>query len=125
MITSFMLVLMTKNLEEQIAFYHGTIGLDLVFHHLDSAGLGQHDQLYVILRKDTSANSHHLTEQKGPQIITFQCQGDLKRFSEKIKNAGYKIRNKLLLEEQDLEYLFVEDFDGNEVCFGFGIAKVN
>ena len=123
MITSFMLVLMTKNLEEQIAFYHGTIGLDLIFHHSESAGLGKHDQLYVILKKDTSADSHHLSEQKGPQIITFQCQGDLNQFSEKIRNAGYKIRNKLFLEEQDLQYLFAEDFDRNEVCFGFSLKE--
>jgi hypothetical protein len=27
------------------------------------------------------------------------------------------------LEEQDMQYLFVEDFDGNEVCFGFSLKE--
>ena len=123
MITSFMLVLMTQHLEEQISFYHDTIGLDLIFHHSESAGLGKNDQLYLILRKDAAENSHHLTEQKGPQIITFQCLGGLEQFAKKIISAGYTVRNKLHLEEQDMQYLFAEDFDGNEVCFGFSLKE--
>jgi len=72
MITDFLLLLMTKNLAAQLKFYRDLLNLELIFDNKDVVGLGQDSRLFIVLREDVSGDSHHLTEQKGPQIITFR-----------------------------------------------------
>lgn len=119
MIIEFSLVLMTKNLAKQASFYKDVLELELLFEHDDTFGFGKSKQLYILLRQDTSENSHHLTEHKGPQIIAFKCQGDIEAYALKIKQAGFKIRDILKLPEHHIHYLFTEDYDGNEICLSF------
>lgn len=123
MISDFLVVLMTKNLTEQLQFYKDLLDLNLIFDNKDTVGLGKDNRLFIVLREDISENSHHLSDQKGPQIITFKCQGDIEQYSNTIKQAGFKIRDKLLLPEYKVQYLFVEDFDGNEICLDFPLKS--
>ncbi len=119
MIIEFLLILMTRNLAKQASFYKDVLELDLQFEHQDTCGFGKHKQLFIVLRTDTSENSHHLAEHKGPQIITFKCHGDMEQYATKIKEAGFKIRDTLKLPEHHIHYLFTEDYDGNELCLSF------
>src|SRR5580704_11943340 len=119
MILEFLLVLMTKNLNKQAHFYNDVLELELAFEHQDTIGLGKNGQIYIVLRQDTSEKSHHLSEHKGPQIITFKCEGDIEQYVTKIKQGGFKIRDTLKLPEHHVHYLFTEDYDGNEICLSF------
>jgi catechol-2,3-dioxygenase len=119
MIKGFLVVLMTTNIGNQLKFYKDILGLDIISEHADTIGLGKNGSLYLVLRDDHEHDSHHLTEHKGPQIITFKCEGDLNISMEKIRSAGFKIRDNLRLPEYNSHYLFVEDADHNEVCLDF------
>ena len=119
MIHDFLTVIMTKNLAEQQNFYQNILGLDLIFDNTDTLGFGKDDRLFVVLRQDSSANSHHLSEHKGPQILTFKCKGNVKEYAKKIKEAGFTIRDTVTLSEHNTQYLFIEDFDCNEICLDF------
>lgn len=113
---------MTKNLGNQLDFYQDTLNLDLFFNRKDTIGLGKNQQLIIILQKEPSENSHHLSnnsENKGHGILTFKCEGDLDAYAEQIKKNGFKIRGTLKLPEKNIDYLFVEDYDGNEICLDF------
>ncbi|MEM9243251.1 MAG: VOC family protein [Pseudomonadota bacterium] len=123
MISDFSIVLMTRHLHEQASFYQNTLGLALIFDNQDTIGLGRDKRLFVILRKDTAEDSHHLAEQKGPVIMTFKCQGDIDDTIKKIKDDGYKVRDTLKLLEHNAHYLFIEDYDGNEICLDFPCAS--
>lgn len=119
MILDFLLVLMTKSISQQTIFYKDILDLELIFDHEDIVGLGKNKRLFIILREDNSEESHHLSEHKGPQIITFKCQGDIHQYIEKINKAGFKVRDTLKLPKHDINYLFIEDHDGNEICLDF------
>lgn len=121
LISNFILILMTKNLLKQREFYKDVLGLDVVFDEQNSTGYGKNGQLYIIIKEDESINSHHTTEHKGPQIITFECFGSTSEYTNKIKNAGFKVRDTLSLPAHNKHYLFVEDYDGNEVCLSFSL----
>lgn len=123
MIFDFIVVLMTKNLAGQCDFYQNTLGLEMIFNNGNNIGLGSNDRAFIILKEDTSRDSHHLPENKGSQIITFKCNGDILQYIHKIKVAGFKIRDTLELNEYNLSYLFIEDFDHNEICLE--ISSVN
>ena len=115
----FFIILMTNNLKQQAHFYQNVLGLDLQFEHQDSIGLGKNHQLYILLKSDISKNSHHLSEHKGPQIITFKCQGIMQDYLNKIKQTGFRIRDTLELSDINQYYFFIEDFDHNEICLNF------
>lgn len=123
MISDFLVVLMTKNLVDQVKFYKDLLQLELIFDNKDTIGLGKDGRIFVVLREDKTENSHHLANQKGPQIITFKCQGNLEQFSNVVKQAGYKVRDKLALSEHNVQYLFIEDFDANEICLDFPLSE--
>lgn len=123
MISEFLLVLMTKNIEKQASFYKNVLELDLLFKHNGTCGFGKNKQVFIILRNDTAEISHHLADHKGPQIINFKCQGDADHYSSKIKQAGFKIRDTLKLPEHSIHYLFTEDYDGNEICLSFDLIN--
>ncbi len=118
-ISDFLIVLMTKNLREQLKFYKDFLQLDHIFDNGDTQGLGRNGRLFIVLREDNSSDSHHLSHHKGPQIITFKCEGDLTEVSSNVEQAGYKVRDKLILPEYQIQYLFIEDFDANEICLDF------
>lgn len=122
MITDFVVVLLTKNLPQQLTFYQQVLGLAQLFDNHDkhrTVGIGKEGRLFLVLREDVEENSHHLTEQKGPQILTFKCQGNVAETREKISAAGFKIRHTVELLQYHSTYLFIEDFDGNELCLDF------
>ena len=93
MILTFLVVLMTKNLSRQVHFYKDILDLELIFDNQDTVGLGKDKRVFIVLREDNSEKSHHLSEHKGPQIITFKCQGDIDQYIKKIKNSGFKVRD--------------------------------
>lgn len=119
MIIDFLVILLTKNLSKQINFYKDILDLELIFDNQDTVGFGKNKRLFFVLREDASEESHHLSEHKGPQIITFKCQGDIEQYIAKIKNSGFKVRDALKLPEQNTHYLFIEDYDCNEICLDF------
>ena len=119
MILDFLVVVMTINLSKQLQFYKGMLDLEVIFDSQDTIGLGKNDRIFIILREDKSEDSHHLPEHKGPQIITFKCQGDINEYINKIRDSGFKVRDMLELPKHNMHYLFVEDFDGNEICLDF------
>lgn len=119
MIFDFLVVLMTTNLSKQVQFYKDVLDLELIFDNQDTIGLGKNSRIFLVLREDKSEDSHHLSEHKGPQIITFKCKGDINEYIEKIKASGFKVRDTLKLPKHGTHYLFIEDFDGNEVCLDF------
>lgn len=119
MILDFLVVLMTKNLSSQLQFYKNVLDLEQIFDNQDTVGLGKNNNIFLVLREDKSEDSHHLSEHKGPQIITFKCQGDINEYIKKIKVSGFKIRDMLKLPKHNTHYIFVEDFDGNEICLDF------
>lgn len=119
----FLVVLMTRNLPNQIKFYQAILELQIIFDNQDTIGLGKNGRLFIVLRLDQSENSHHLSEQKGPQILTFKCAGDSGEFIEKLKRLGYELRNIVNLPDQSTQYLFIEDYDGNEICLDFPLAR--
>ncbi|MCP4473554.1 MAG: VOC family protein [Gammaproteobacteria bacterium] len=126
MINDFLVVVMTKNLSQQLAFYQDVLGLEKIFENNDNSrttGVGRGERIFVVLREDTSEESHHLTEHKGPQILTFKCQGNITEMQEKITQAGFNIRHTLELPQYHSTYLFIEDFDGNELCLDFHVAE--
>lgn len=123
MISDFLVVLMTTNLVEQVKFYKDLLQLELIFDNKDTIGLGKNGRIFIVLREDKAEDSHHLTKQKGPQIITFKCQGKLEQFNDVVKQAGYKVRDKLTIAEHNVQYLFIEDFDANEVCLDFPLSE--
>ncbi|WP_367606754.1 VOC family protein [Legionella sp. W05-934-2] len=117
MIKAFCAVLVTKNFKEQLTFYKEVIGLTEFFNQDNTAGLGVNNQLHIVLRIEDNPESHHLKENKGPIILTFQINsGDRDALLSRIENGGYKIRDKLELPNYGSEYIFIEDFDGNELC---------
>ena len=75
MILDFVVILLTKHIPEQIGFYKDMLELELLFENQNNYGFGKDKRLFIILKKDTLENSHHLTEHKGPQIISFKCNG--------------------------------------------------
>lgn len=119
MINDCIVVLMTQKLTEQKHFYLNTLGLDLVFDNTDTIGIGRGSNLFMVIREDHSENSHHVTEQKGPVIITFKCSGKLDATLQTIADAGYKIRDTVELPEHNTQFLFVEDAESNEICLDF------
>lgn len=119
MILDFLVVLLTKHFCEQMSFYKNILELDLIFENQDSCGFGKNNRIFIVLKKDASDDSHHLTEHKGPQIITFKCKGNIDEYMNKIQNSGFKVRDTLELPEHHIHYLFIEDFDGNEICLDF------
>ncbi len=119
MITDFLVVIMTRQLKGQLSFYQNLLDLDIVFDNGDTLGLGRGEQLYVVLREDNTADSHHLADHKGPQILTFKCDDTIENMVAKLETQNFKVRTRLPLPDYDCEYLFVEDFDGNEICLDF------
>lgn len=119
MILDFLVVLMTKNLSNQVQFYKNVLDLKLIFDNQDTVGLGKNNRVFLVLREDKSEDSHHLSEHKGPQIITFKCQGEIEQQIEKIKKAGLRVRDTLKLPMHNTHYLFIEDYDRNEICLDF------
>ena len=118
-VSDFLVVLMTKNLSKQGSFYKDVLGLDLMFESKDTIGVGKDGRLFIVIREDKSEESHHLSEHKGPQIITFKCQGDINHYADKITGSGFKVRDTLKVPQYKTEYLFIEDYDGNEICLDF------
>jgi len=108
----------------QAEFYKNVLGLDELFDNQNSMGLGKNGNLFIVLREDKSESSHHLTEHKGPQILTFKCEGSLEQTLEKIKTTGFKIRDTLKLPTYNRHYLFIEDFDSNEICLDFPLSEI-
>lgn len=119
MIYDFLVVLMTKNLNRQLGFYRDFLGLEQHFDNGDTIGLGKQNRLFLALREDKDEDSHHLTTQKGPKLLTFRCEGLIEPYREKVDQAGYTVRDKLSLPDYDVEYLFIEDVEGNEICLEF------
>tara|TARA_R110000868_G_C10820143_1_gene758568 strand:+ start:593 stop:967 length:375 start_codon:yes stop_codon:yes gene_type:complete len=119
MILDFLVVLMTNNLTSQLLFYKGVLDLELIFDNKDTIGLGKNNRIFLVLKEDKSEDSHHLSEHKGPQIITFKCKGNINEYIKKIKASGFNVRDTLELPKHNMHYLFVEDFDGNEICLDF------
>ncbi len=119
MIVDFLIVLLTRNISQQKIFYINALGLEILFDNQTTVGLGKKDRQFIVLREDISEGSHHLTEHKGPQLILFKCQGDIETYSDKIKKSGFKIRDTLQIPEHNINYLFIEDYDGNEICLDF------
>lgn len=124
-ILDFLVVLMTKNLANQVHFYRDILDLEITFDNQDAVGLGKNNQLYIVLREDKSNKSHHLSEHKGPQIITFKCRGGIVQYIEKIKKSGFKVRDTVKLPTNNTHYLFAEDYDGNEICLHFALTYVD
>lgn len=124
MISDFLVVLMTKNLAKQANFYKNILNLDQIFDNQDTLGFGKNNRLFIVLREDKSEDSHHLSDHKGPQIITFKCEGDINHYIEKINNSGFKVRDTVKLPEHNTCYLFIEDYDHNEICLDFPLSKV-
>jgi catechol-2,3-dioxygenase len=124
MILDLLVVLMTQNLSRQVHFYKNILDLELIFDNQDTVGLGKNKRLFIVLREDTSENSHHSLEHKGPQIITFKCQGDVEQYIEKIKKSGFRVRDTLKLPKHNAHYLFIEDYDGNEICLDFPLNNI-
>ena len=122
MIQDFLIVLMTNNLPQQRHFYNDILGLDLLFDNTDTVGLGKQSQLFIVLREDNAKDSHHRSEQKGPQIMTFKCKGDIHDYAKKVSTSGFKVRDRLAIPEQRSQYLFIEDYDGNEICLDCPLA---
>jgi hypothetical protein len=121
MISDLFVVVLTKQLSNQLKFYQGTLGLDLIYNNNGAIGLGKDGRVFIILRRDNSKDSHHLTVQKGPQIISFQCKGNANSYIDKIKKSGCTIRDILKLPEYKTLCLFIEDFDKNEICLAFNL----
>jgi len=96
--------------------------LELIFDNQDAIGLGKDKRIFIVLREDKSEKSHHLSEHKGPQIMTFKCQGDVDLYIKKIRRSGFNVRDTLKLPEYNTHYLFVEDYDGNEICLDFKLT---
>ncbi len=119
MIVDFLVVLMTEHLSKQVQLYKNVLELELIFDNQDTIGLGKNNRLFLVLRQGKSENSHHLSENKGPQILTFKCEGDINQCIETMKDAGVKIRDTLKLPSHGNHYVFIEDFDGNEICLDF------
>lgn len=122
MILDFLVVLMTKNLSNQVQFYKDVLDLELTFDNQDTVGLGKNNRLFIVLREDKTKDSHHLSEHKGPQIITFKCQGNIDQYIEKIKKSGFKVRDTVKIPIHNTHYLFIEDYDGNEICLDFPLT---
>lgn len=123
MILDFLVVLMTQNFADQKHFYKDVLETEVIFENQDTVGLGKAGKLFIVLREDQYENSHHLAEHKGSQIITFKCNGDINQYTQKIANAGFKIRDTLQLAEYHTQYLFIEDYDGNEICLDFPFSE--
>lgn len=73
-------------------------------------------------REDKTKDSRHLSDYKGPQIITLKCQGDIVQCIEKIKKLGFKVRDTVKIPIHNTHYLFIEDYDGNEICLDFPLT---
>jgi len=117
MIKSFCVVLVTKNLEQQLTFYKDIIGLEEFFNQDNTIGLGYDNRLHIVLRAEYNPNSHHQQENKGPIIITFQVEEESKDLiMSRLVKEGHTIRDTLALPQYDSEYIFIEDVDGNELC---------
>lgn len=117
MIKSSCVVLVTKNLEEQLHFYKSVIGLDEFFNQDNVIGLGCGKSLHIVLRFEDNPNSHHQQENKGPIIISFQVGEESKDLiMSRLVEGGHTIRDTLSLPQYDSEYIFIEDVDGNELC---------
>ena len=117
MIKSFCVVLVTKNLEQQLTFYKDIIGLEEFFNQDNTIGLGYDNRLRIVLRAEYNPNSHHQQENKGPIIITFQVEEESKDLiMSRLVKEGHTIRDTLALPQYDSEYIFIEDVDGNELC---------
>lgn len=117
MIKSFCIVLVTKNLETQSSFYKDVLGLEELFHHDNTIGLGYENKLYIVLKAEYDPNSHHEHENKGLIIITFQIDEKGKELVlNRLLSGGHKIRDTLILPQYNSEYIFIEDVDGNELC---------
>lgn len=123
MVVDFLVVIMTKHLQEQLKFYQDALKLEQIFNRQETVGLGKAKRLFLVLREDKNKNSHHLTEQKGPQLLTFKCRGKVDDYIARIRNLGYKIRDTLQLPEHNTHYLFIEDYDGNEICLDFPCSE--
>lgn len=117
MIKSFCVVLVTKNMEQQLHFYKYVMGLDEFFNQDNTIGLGCDKRLHIVLRSEDNPNSHHQQENKGPIILTFQIDEDSKDLMmSRLVKGGHTIRDTLSLPQYDSEYIFIEDVDGNELC---------
>lgn len=125
MISDFFLVLVTKHVRKQLKFYKDLLQLELLFDNKDTIGVGKNGRLFIVLREDDTEESHHLTTQKGPQIITFKCEGNIEHYRRAVTQAGFKVRDELILPEHKIQYLFIEDYDGNEICLNFSPNQYN
>lgn len=124
MIKSFCAVLMTTNLENQKKFYTEILGLTELFCKNEVVGLGDLGQLYIVLRQETDINSHHQKENKGPIILTFQVDSvDKNTIMTRLVQGGLVIRDTLEIPEHNIDYLFIEDCDGNEICLDIQSIK--
>lgn len=112
-------VVVTKNLAAQTKFYKETLNLETTFDNIDTIGFGKDSQLFIVLRKEITQNSHHNTENKGAVIITFKCFGSPLDCINKLKQTGTLVRNEVKLPDYNSHFVFIEDADGNEVCLDF------
>ena len=110
MIKSFCTVLMTTDLKNQKKFYTKVLGLRELFSQDGVVGLGNRDQLYVVLRQETAINSHHQQENKGPIILTFQIDVvDESTIMARLEEGGHMVRDTLEILEHNIYYKFIED----------------
>lgn len=118
-INDFILVLMTRNLSKQVDFYTKILGLELLFNVKSVAGIGKNSRPFLVIKQDDSANSHHLVENKGASIITFKTSGEAGAVRDELESNGVTIRDEVKVTEIKSHYIFIEDFDGNEICLDF------
>lgn len=88
--------------------YTEVLGLKELFNHEQAIGLGNQDQLYIVLRQETNVNSHHQQENKGPIILTFQVAfEDKNSILTRVTQGGYVVRNSLQIKEHNIDYVFI------------------
>lgn len=112
-------ILMTKKLHEQQQFYQNIIGLTIIFQTQDAIGLGRDRKVFLLLKYDHSEDSHHLAVHKGSSILTFKLAGDIDQWRNKVKQYQLTLRDQLLLPAYQTGFLFIEDYEGNEICLAF------
>lgn len=106
--------IVTDNLERAMSFYRNVLRIPLSHYIENIVAIFDSKGFQFQIYQEHDKNNHHInSDSKGRIIIGFNVLQPLDGIKKSLKKQNVKIRDHIYVP---IEMLFIEDYDGNEVC---------
>jgi hypothetical protein len=119
MISSLNFTIVTTDLDNLIPFYRDILKIPMKNYIKNKVAIFRLNGMQFQIYEQKSPYSHHKKDDdnKGTVVIGFSVSGPLESIREELKSKDVKIRSEIIKDQNSpIDMLFIEDFDGNEIC---------